>query len=314
MDAERRRSVAVAREARGAILASITANVAIAATKFTAAAVTGSSAMIAVGGHSLVDCADGTLLLIGQHRSRRPADEAHPVGYGRELYFWSLMVAVLFFGLGGGVSVYEGIHHILNPEPIRDPKWNYIVLGAAALFDGSSFIIGFKRFRAEAGGRSLWQHVRRSKDPSLFTVVLEDVADLIGIAIAFAGVYLGHRLNKPSFDGAASIAVGLVLAAVALVLIAETKSLLLGESADAGVVASIRRVLEKEPEITASQMPITVHLGPEEMFVAIAVEFAPALRAAEVAQIIERVETAIRAVVPEVKHIYIEAASLRGRP
>jgi cation diffusion facilitator family transporter len=303
----------LADDSRAPIIASIAANIAIAATKFTAAAITGSSALLAEGVHSLVDSSDGVLLLVGQRRSRRPADVAHPVGYGRELYFWSLMVAVLFFGLGGGVSVYKGIQHILNPPPIHDPTWNYIVLGAAALLDGTSFVIGFRRFRRQAGHRTLWQQVRRSKDPALFTVVLEDTADLVGIALAFLGVYFSHRFARPYLDGAASIAVGLVLAGVALVLIIETKSLLLGESADSEVVATIREAVAGEPLITAMQSPITVYLGPREIFVAIAVEFAPTLQAEELARIIERAEANIRSAVPEVKHIYIEAASLRGR-
>jgi cation diffusion facilitator family transporter len=267
--------------------------------------------MIAEGVHSLVDSADGTLLLVGQHRSRRPADISHPAGHARELYFWTLMVAVLFFSLGGGVSVYEGLQHILHPQPIHDPTWNYVVLGAATLFDGGSFLVGLRQLRRQAGTRGLWEHLRRTKDPSLSAVLLEDCADLAGITFAFLGVYLGHRLGNPYLDGAASIAVGLVLAAVALILIAQTRSLLLGEGADSEVVAAIRGVVAAEPMIAAARYPFTVHLGPYDIFVAISVELARHLRAEEVGRVIERVETRIRQVVPEAKHIYIEAASLR---
>ena len=301
---------AMADESRVAIFASIGANVAIAATKFTAAAFTGSSAMVAEGVHSLVDTADGTLLLIGKRRSRRPADDGHPIGHARELYFWSLMVAVLFFALGGGVSVFEGVHRIRNPEPLGDPKWNYVVLAAALLFDGTSWTIAMRQFRRQAAGRGLWAEFRRSKDPSVSTVLLEDSADLIGIALAFCGIYFGHRLGKPWMDGAASIAVGLVLAGVATILIAQTRSLLVGEGAESEVIASIREVVNGEPTIVAAEYPLTVHLGPHDIFVAIAAEFSKGLRAEEMAATVERVEARIRELAPDVKHIYIEAASL----
>lgn len=301
----------VAEESRAAIVASIAANVAIAATKFTAAAFSGSSAMAAEGVHSLVDTADGALLLIGQNRSRRPADAKHPAGHGRELYFWTLMVAVLFFTLGGGVSIYQGVHHILNPEPLGDPKWNYVVLGAATLFDGASFVIGMRQFRRQAAGRGLVAEFRRSKDPSVSTVLLEDTADMIGIALAFLGIYLGHRLNLPWLDGAASVAVGLVLATVATLLVVQTRSLLIGEGADSEVVAEIRKVVADEPSIVRAQYPLTVHLGPRDVFVAIAAEFTRGLPSHDLAEVVERVETRIREVAPDVKHIYIEAAALR---
>jgi cation diffusion facilitator family transporter len=297
-------------DSRIAVVASIAANVAIAGTKFTAAAVTGSSAMLAEAVHSLVDTADGTLLLIGQRRSRVPPDAEHPIGHARELYFWSLMVAVLFFALGGGVSVYEGLQRILNPEPLRDPTWNYVVLAAATLFDGTSWLIGFRQLRRRAAGRGLMAQLRRTKDPTLTAVLLEDTADLAGIVLAFLGIYLGHRLGMPALDGIASIAVGLVLATVATLLIAQTRSLLVGEGADSEVVAAIRRLVAQEPLVVTAKYPLTVHLGPHDVFVAIAAEFAPQLRAEEVARVIERIEARIRDAVPDVRHIYIEASSL----
>jgi cation diffusion facilitator family transporter len=300
----------MADDSRLAIIASIAANVAIAATKFTAAAFTGSSAMAAEGVHSLVDTADGTLLLIGQRRSRVPADAEHPVGHARELYFWSLMVAVLFFALGGGVSVYQGIERLLDPEPLGDPTWNYVVLGAATLFDGGSFLIGFRQLRRRAAGRSLLAELRRTKDPTLTAVLLEDTADLAGIVLAFLGIYLGHRLGIPALDGVASIAIGLVMATVATILIAQTKSLLVGEGAGSEVLGAIRRVIDAEASIVRAQYPLTVHVGPHDVFVAIAAEFTPHLRADEVARVIERMEAGIRAAAPDVHHIYIEAASL----
>jgi cation diffusion facilitator family transporter len=290
------------------LYASIAANVAIAATKFTAAAITGSSAMAAEGIHSLVDSFDGTLLLVGRRRSRRPPDEQHPFGHGQELYFWSLMVAVLFFVLGGGISIYQGVQQVLHPEPLGDPTWNYVVLGLATLFDGTSFLIAFRAFRKQAQRRGLFEQLRRSKDPSVFTVVLEDGADLVGIALAFLGVYFAHRLDAPALDGAASVAVGLVLTGVALVLLRATKSLLIGEAADPEVVAAIRDVVARDPLVAAQHPPLTVHLGPREIFLAVAVEFVPALPAGDVASAIDHLETQIRQAAPDVKHIFMEAA------
>src|SRR4051812_7305398 len=229
----------MAKESAAAIYASIAANVGIATTKFVAAAFTGSSAMTAEGVHSLVDACDGLLLLLGRRRSRRPPTPEHPFGHGRELYFWSLIVAIVFFALGGGLSVYEGIQHILSPEPLKNPAWNYAVLGFAALFDGGSLVVGLRQFREAAGGRGFWAAIREGKDPSLFSVVLEDIADMAGIALAFLGVFLGHLLNNPYLDGAASVGIGLVMAGVAVVLLVESKGLLIGERADADVVECI---------------------------------------------------------------------------
>jgi cation diffusion facilitator family transporter len=302
----------VADESRFAIAASITANVLIAATKFTAAAFTGSSAMLAEGIHSLVDSADGTLLFIGLHQSRKPPDAQHPAGHGRELYFWSLMVAMVFFAVGGGVSIVEGVRRTMHPEPVRDVHWNYIVLGIATIFDGTSWAIAFRQFRKHAKDRGLVAEFRASKDPTLFTVLLEDTADLIGIVLAFCGVYFGDRFGMPALDGLASIGIGLVLATVALLLIAQTKSLLVGEGAEPSVIADIRRCVDAESAIVTAQYPLTVHLSPHEIFVAIAAAFRPGLRADEITAAISRVEQAIRRAAPDVHHIYIEATSLRG--
>jgi cation diffusion facilitator family transporter len=302
----------MADETRVAVAASIAANVVIAATKFTAAVVTGSSAMFAEGIHSLVDSADGTLLFIGKHQSRKPPDAAHPAGHGRDLYFWSLMVAMVFFAVGGGVSVVEGIRRTIHPQPVRDVHWNYIVLGVATLFDGTSWTIAFRQFRKHAQGRGLIAEFRASKDPTLFTVLLEDTADLTGIVLAFLGVYFGERLDMPALDGVASIGVGIVLSVVALLLITQTKSLLVGEGAAPSVIATIRRCVADEAAIVTAKYPLTVHLGPHEIFVAIAAEFRRGLRADEITAAIDRVEQGIRRAAPDVRHIYIEAASLRG--
>jgi len=215
-------------ESRIAIYGAIGANLAIAATKFAVAGVTGSSAMLSEGIHSAVDTCNGVLLLVGTWRSELPASDEHPFGHGKELYFWSLIVAVLIFGVGGGVSFYEGVLHVREPTPLTDPFWNYVVLGAAALFEGISFAIALRQFRREARGRPLWQALRGSKDPTTVTVLAEDSAALAGLAIAAVGVYASHVLDRPEVDGMASIAIGLLLAGVAVLLVRESRSLLVG--------------------------------------------------------------------------------------
>lgn len=300
----------MAKESPAAIYASIAANVLIAATKFAAAAFTGSSAMVAEGMHSLVDSADGTLLLLGRRRSRRPPDAEHPFGYGRELYFWTLIVAILFFALGGGMSVYEGVMHILHPGPVRSPAWNYAVLGVAALFDGTSFVIAVRQFRASAGGRGWWDSIREGKDPSLFTVVLEDSADLAGIALAFLGIFLSHTLRMPVLDGVASIGVGLVLAAVAVILIVQSKELLIGERADPRVV---RRIAEAARTLDSARVRRirTMQLAPDEVLVTLDVGFAKELSRDEVLRTLATLEDRIRAAAPGPLWLYLEIGSLR---
>lgn len=294
-------------ESKLPIFASIAANVAIAVLKFTAAAITGSSAMASEGVHSLVDSADGALLLIGRWRSRRPADESHPFGYGHELYFWSLLVAVLFFVLGGGISIYHGVLTLLSPQPLEDPTWNYLVLAGATLFDGTSFIIAYREFRRSADGRGFWAHLRGSKDPSQFAVVLEDGADLIGIAFAFLGVYLGHALGMPRLDGLASIGIGLVLTGVATILMRQTKALLLGESASEDVRRRVHEIINADDEVLASDRLLTMQLGPHDILLTASVQLTGDLSEPEVAHAIMRLENRIREGVPDVKHVCIDA-------
>jgi cation diffusion facilitator family transporter len=197
-------------ESRIAIYGAIAANVAIAVTKFTVAAISGSSAMLSEGIHSAVDTGNGILLLVGIHLSERPASEEHPFGHGKELYFWSLIVAVLIFGVGGGISFYEGVLHVLRPVALEDAFWNYVVLGCAAVFEGTSFVIALRQFRRQNPGLKLWEALKRSKDPSTFTVVAEDSAALAGLAIAGAGVWASHSLGRPELDGVASMLIGLL--------------------------------------------------------------------------------------------------------
>jgi len=295
-----------------AIYASIGANVLIAALKFAAVLATGSSAMLSEGIHSAIDAANGPLLLVGQHRSRKPADESHPFGYGHEMYFWTMVVAMLFFGVGGGVSVLEGIDRIRHPVPMGSLAWNYAVLGGAALFDTISLVVGLRQFRRTAHGRPFWSVVRASKDPALFSVVLEDIGDLTGVAIALLSIVLAKSLRRPWIDGAGSIGIGLVLALIAFVLMRESKALLIGERARRDVIAAVRTAASQEPAVRAVRQLLTLQLGPEDVLVGFGAEFDPALTAAQVADVVDRLEQAITSRYPEVKHIYIEAEALRG--
>ena len=299
------------RESRKAIYVGIGATLLIAATKFAAGAYTDSSAMIAEGVHSLVDSADGFLLLLGLVRAARPPDDNHPLGHGKELYFWALIVALLFFALGGGMSFYEGVRRVLHPRPISEPFWNYIVLGASALFTLVSFGVAFAGFRQRRRGRTYWATFRESKDPTLFTLVLEDVADLAGLMIAAVGVYLGHRFGNPVFDAAASMAVGLVLAGVAVLLARESKGLLVGEGASPATLAAITRSAREDPSVVDVRRPVTMYFGPRTVLVAMDVEFRPSLSTSEIAAAVDRLEDQIRQSDPDVRHIYIEAESLR---
>ena len=208
----------MAKESKTTIFAALGANLAIAVSKFIAAAFTGSSAMLSEGIHSIVDTGNQGLLLLGLHRSRKPADAVRPFGYGKELYFWTLIVAILIFAIGGGMSFYEGIAHLRHPRPISDPSWNYAVLGAAIVFEGFSWTVALRELLANRGEKSIWNAIHTSKDPTLFTVLLEDSAALLGLIVALAGIYLGHRLGNPYLDGSASIVIGVILAVVAVFL------------------------------------------------------------------------------------------------
>lgn len=295
------------------IYGALAANVAIAAAKFIAAFFSGSSAMLAEGIHSLVDTGNEGLLLWGLRKSRRPADGMHPFGYGQELYFWSLIVAIALFGLGGGMAFYEGVSHLRHPRAIADPVWNYVVLGVAFVAEVLSWTIAFREFNAAQGKRQrFWRAFISSKDPAVFTVLGEDSAALLGIGIAFLGVFLSHRFHNPYFDGAASIGIGLMLTAVALLLAYESKSLLVGESADPAVVRHVQELAGADPAVTAARLPLTLHLGPDQVLLTMDIQFRPDLSAQDVENAIDRLEHAIRAAYPNIIRIYIEANALAG--
>lgn len=299
-----------------AIYGAIAANCAIAVTKFVVAGITGSSAMISEAIHSTVDTGNEVLLLVGLSRSRRAPDPEHPFGYGKELYFWSLLVAVLIFGVGGGISAYEGVLHMMHPEPLRDAHWNYVVLACAAVFEGASFAIALRQFRRETSGVPLWTALRASKDPTIVTVLAEDAAALAGLVIAAAGVYASHRWNMPVLDGAASLAIGLVLAGVATVLVLESRSLLVGESVNRDMAHGILALAHDDPGVERAERPLTMHLGPEDVLVTLDVQFRSGASGHDIAHTVERVERRIRDRYPSVSRIYIEARLLAaaGRP
>ncbi|KQM19323.1 cation diffusion facilitator family transporter [Novosphingobium sp. Leaf2] len=283
----------------------LAANVGIAIAKFVAAAIGGSSAMATEGVHSLVDSGNQVLLLYGQKRAKRAPDAAHPFGYGRELYFWAFIVAILIFAGGAGISIYEGIAHIQEPHPIEDTTLSFIVLGVAFLMEATSWGIAVKEFNESRKGQSWWRAVRRSKDPAGFIVLFEDSAALIGLVIAAAGIGASTYFGDARLDGVASILIGLVLAAVAVVLAREAKGLLIGEAADPALIAKLRTVMEDSPSITSVNHVRTVHTGPDLVFVAISADFVDDLPMGQAETLIEELETRMKALSPKITSIYI---------
>ncbi len=287
------------------IYAALAANLGIAVAKFVAAAITGSSSMLTEGVHSLVDTGNQGLLLYGQYRAKRPPDRDHPFGYGRELYFWAFVVAILIFGLGAGVSIYEGWKHIESPEALRDPLPNYIVLAIAFALEGTSWWIAMREFSASKGDCGWWKAIKESKDPSGFIVLFEDSAALAGLIVAGIGVWASHHWGDPRIDGWASIVIGVILAGVAGLLARESKGLLIGERANLEMVARIRALLEAEPCITHVNHVRTIHTGPDRIFVAISADFVDTLPMGEAETLIERIEHKLKAQEPKLSSIYI---------
>jgi cation diffusion facilitator family transporter len=296
-----------------AIFAAIIGNLLIAVTKFVASYFTGSSAMLSEGIHSVVDTGNGLMMLLGVRNSKKPPDEEHPFGHGRELYFWALVVAFSIFGIGGGVSIYEGVTHILHPEPIRSPGWNYAVLGSSFVFEGISWYFGWLAFAKMRRGRPVIEAMQESKDPTSFTVVLEDSTALIGLVIAFFGVLLGHEFNMPYFDGAASILIGVLLCCVALFLGAESRSLLIGEAVSKEVLHSIRAIAESDPNVEKALKILTIYIGPDDVAVTLELKFKKEITAVQLRHAVRRVELAIREKYPRIRHVFYEAESLSER-
>ena len=295
---------------RKTIYVAILANLGIAAAKVVGFVFTGSSAMLSEAIHSLVDCGNGGLLLLGQRLSSRPPDETHPFGYGKELYFWSLIVALLIFVLGGGISIAEGIDHIRHPKAGEDALWAYGILGVSILFEAYSFVVSIKEFKHENHGLTLLEGIRASKDPSGFTVIFEDAAALLGLVTAFVGIFLSHTFGWLRADGTASVVIGSLLIAVAVLLIVKCKTLLIGEGADEAMLRTIRGIAQADEDIDNAGYPFTMYFGPHSILLTMNVQFRKGLAASETEAGIDRVEAAIRAAYPDVRYIYLEADSL----
>ena len=290
-----------------AVYTAISANLLIAATKFFAAATSGSTAMLSEGFHSLVDTGNGLLILLGTKRALKSPDTLHPFGYGKELYFWTLIVAIYIFAVGGGISVYEGVFHLSNPHPLRNPFWNYCVLGISLLSESTSLRIAWREFRKSRFEAGIFHAIRISKDPTNFTILLEDLSAVCGIFVAFFGIFLSHALSAPWIDGLASIIIGCILFSVALFLGRESKDLLLGEGVLPAALEGIRGIVQKDPDVDALLGLLTMHLGPHEVLLTLNLKFRATISGDQVASAIDRLSRAIRARFPDVSRISIEA-------
>ncbi len=288
------------------IYAALAGNLLIAATKFVAAFFTGSSAMLSEGVHSLVDTGNGLLLLYGLHRASRPADATQPFGHGRELYFWSFIVALLVFSLGAGVSFYEGAIHILEPEPIRNVSVTYIVLGLSMIFEGASWFVALKEFRLAKGSRGYLEAVRLSKDPSVFTVLFEDTAALLGLFIALVGIVAAQYFDMPVLDGVASIGIACILGLTAALLARESKGLLMGEAASPETSRKVLEIAAADPAVRGVNGIITVHIGPTQIVANLSLEFEDEATAPEIEACMVRLETNIRSQVPDIATVFVK--------
>jgi len=289
------------------IYAALIGNTLISITKFFAAAVTGSSAMLSEGIHSLVDTGNQVLLLHGLKQAAKPADDAFPFGYGKEVYFWSFIVAILIFALGGGISIYEGIKHLQHPVPISDPLINYIVLGLAMLFEGGAWIFAFREFTKVKGKWGYLEAIQRAKDPSIFIVLFEDSAAMLGLMVAFCGIALAQYTGIAMFDSVASIIIGLILLGTAIWLAYETKGLLIGESANYSTIVHIKKTLIENSIVEHVNEVLTMHMGPDYILANISVDFKDSSTADDVEHAISELSAKIKKDFPQIKRIFIEA-------
>lgn len=296
--------------ARTAVYAALGGNIAVAVTKLGAAVVTGSAAMFSEAVHSVVDCGNEALILYGYRRALRRPDPVHPLGFGRELYFWSFIVALLLFALGAGVSLYQGIRHVIAPEPIQYSSISYIVLGLSFAFEGASWVVGWRTFAKARGNTGFWQAFRQSKDPPAFMVLFEDSAALIGIVIATTGIAAAEKLDMPFLDGVASILIGIVLAITALLLAIESKSLLIGERATTALVDAICAIAQGEPGVVHANSALTAQLSPDQAMVALSIEFEPGLSTADIEGCVAAIEMNVRAAHPDVVALFVKPQTL----
>jgi cation diffusion facilitator family transporter len=300
----------LASESKTAIIAAIIGNLAIAVTKFVAAYFTGSAAMLSEAIHSVVDTGNGGLMLLGVHKSRKPPDFDHPFGHGRELYFWTLIVAILIFAVGGGMSMYEGFTHIAHPTTPENPVWSYSVLGLAFVFEGTTWLFGWKAFSAERGAKGVLEAIHLSKDPTSFSVLLEDSAALLGLIFAFLGIFMGRLLGLPYLDGAASVVIGLLLCAVAVLMVYESKGLLIGEGLDRETLKSVRALVEADPAVERVRHLHTLYLGAHEVLLTIELRFRSTINALEVRHSVSRLRRRIRSQHPDITRIFFGAESI----
>ncbi len=292
------------------IYAALIGNSLIAVTKFAAAAFTGSSAMLSEAIHSLVDTGNQLLMLHGLRRSKQPADEQHPFGYGMEVYFWSFVVAIVVFAVGAGVSIYEGVSKILEPHTVTDVMINYLVLGSAAVFEAVAWWIAFREFGRSKGRMGIIEAVSRSKDPTVFTVLFEDTAALLGLVVAFAGIFIADQYNLPVLDGVASVVIGLILAVTAALLAYETKGLLIGEAAHPRVVEGVTRIARAQETVDGVNEVLTMHLGPSDVLLNLSLDFDDHRSADDVERAISDMERRIKKQSPEITRVFIEAQAL----
>ena len=288
------------------VYVALAGNLLIAIAKFVAAGISGSSAMLSEGVHSLVDTINELLLLYGMYRAQMPPDRTHPFGHGRELYFWSFIVALLVLAMGAGVSLYEGVMHIRQPEPITHPLLNYGVLAMSMLFDGSSWYVALREFRVHKGRLGYFEAFRRSKDPNTFTVLLEDSAALLGLMVALAGLASAQLFSLPVLDGVASIGIACVLAVSASLLARETKGLLIGETAHPVVADSILAIAADDADVRCANGVMTVQMGPNQVVAALSAEFEDALTTPQIEECINRIEQQAKTAHPEITSLFVK--------
>lgn len=294
------------------IYAALIGNSFIAVTKFAAATVTGSSAMFSEAVHSCVDTGNQMLLLFGMKRAQKKSDASHPFGYAQEIYFWAFVVAILIFALGSGISIYEGFLKIRHPEPVVDAWLNYIVLGVAMIFEGAAWSVAYREMNSRRGKRSILRALQDTKDPTIMTVLLEDSAAMLGLMVAFSGIFIAQTFDMPVFDGVASLVIGVILAVAALVLGLETKSLLIGEAATPETLRSLEGLIDAVPGVSAVNEILTMHLGPEAILLNVSLDFEDHLTAGEIEVAVTSLEKRIRSVHPEVSRVFIEIQSAEG--
>lgn len=294
------------------LYAAILANVAILVAKLVAALVTGSSAMLSEAIHSLVDTGNGGLLLLGLKLSSRPADELHPFGYGKELYFWTMIVSLAVFALGGGASIHEGINHLIRPRALEHVGVTYAVLGCAAVFEGYSLSVALREFRKLIGSQTLLQGIKQSKDPATFTVLFEDSTAVFGVLIAFVATLLGQRFGWRRLDGVASILIGLLLMGVAVLLAAKTKALLIGEGVDRKTLRAIRDLAQGVSGVERVGYPLTMYFGPQNALLTMTVQFKQGFSSVQVEATVDQIETLIQREFSDFRHIFLEVDTMRG--